>query len=57
LIDCQVHNEHLESLGAKLIRRDEFCGLLAKHVDDPSVSEWSFSIDVEAVTNFSMGIR
>ena len=57
LIDCQVHNEHLESLGAKLIGRDEFSALLAKHIDDPSVSEWSLSIDAEAVTNFSIGIR
>ncbi|WP_151670689.1 leucyl/phenylalanyl-tRNA--protein transferase [Nitrincola schmidtii] len=57
LIDCQVHNEHLESLGAKLIERDAFCALLAKHVDDPSISQWEFSIDVNAVAQFATGIR
>jgi leucyl/phenylalanyl-tRNA---protein transferase len=25
LIDCQVYTEHLESLGARMISRDEFC--------------------------------
>jgi leucyl/phenylalanyl-tRNA--protein transferase len=28
LIDCQVHTEHLESLGARMISRNEFCRLL-----------------------------
>lgn len=28
LIDCQVYTEHLESLGATMIRRDEFISLL-----------------------------
>ena len=28
LIDCQVYNEHLESLGAREISREEFVGLL-----------------------------
>ena len=28
LIDCQVYNEHLESLGAREIPRDEFMGFL-----------------------------
>ena len=28
LIDCQVHTEHLESLGAELIPRSEFLQLL-----------------------------
>ncbi|NVJ53698.1 MAG: leucyl/phenylalanyl-tRNA--protein transferase [Campylobacteraceae bacterium] len=30
LIDCQVHNEHLESLGAKEIPREEYFKLLKK---------------------------
>ena len=30
LIDCQVHTHHLESLGAELIPRNEFTGLLEK---------------------------
>ncbi|OSZ82056.1 leucyl/phenylalanyl-tRNA--protein transferase [Chitinophagaceae bacterium IBVUCB1] len=28
LIDCQVYTEHLESLGARMIARDEFLGML-----------------------------
>ncbi|MCG8760954.1 leucyl/phenylalanyl-tRNA--protein transferase, partial [Tenacibaculum finnmarkense] len=28
LIDCQVHNEHLESLGAREIDRNDFLALL-----------------------------
>lgn len=28
LIDCQIHNEHLESLGAREIERDDFIKLL-----------------------------
>ena len=28
LIDCQVYNEHLESLGAREIPREEFMGFL-----------------------------
>ena len=33
LIDCQVYTEHLESLGARMIQRDEFIKLLRKLVD------------------------
>lgn len=29
LIDCQVHTEHLESLGARMIHRQQFTGMLA----------------------------
>lgn len=32
LIDCQLHTEHLESLGAGMISRDEFTRLLNKFV-------------------------
>jgi leucyl/phenylalanyl-tRNA--protein transferase len=28
LIDCQVHTEHLESMGARLIDRKEYIGIL-----------------------------
>jgi len=31
-IDCQVHTEHLESLGARMIARDEFMKLLNVHL-------------------------
>lgn len=32
LIDCQVYTQHLESLGAGMITRDEFLQLLNQHV-------------------------
>lgn len=32
LIDCQVYTEHLESLGAKMIPREDFIQLLKKHI-------------------------
>ncbi|HMO33970.1 MAG TPA: leucyl/phenylalanyl-tRNA--protein transferase [Lacibacter sp.] len=31
LIDCQVHNPHLESLGARLIPRQDFLALVHEH--------------------------
>lgn len=49
LIDCQVHNEHLESLGATLISRDTFCSMLKKHLDDSVTPDWIFSIDSDLV--------
>jgi leucyl/phenylalanyl-tRNA--protein transferase len=30
LIDCQVHNDHLESLGAKEIEREDFIKIIKK---------------------------
>lgn len=32
LIDCQVHTEHLESLGAEMIPRNEFIRLLKQYI-------------------------
>jgi len=32
LIDCQVYTEHLESLGAKMIPREDFIQLLKQHI-------------------------
>ena len=32
LIDCQVHTAHLESLGAEMITREEYMGLLHKTI-------------------------
>ncbi len=37
LIDCQVHSEHLVSLGAEEISRTEFSKLLATHCADTGV--------------------
>lgn len=36
LIDCQVYTSHLESLGAKLIPRQEFSMLLQQYTNTPS---------------------
>lgn len=35
LIDCQVYTEHLESLGAKMIPRNEFTQLLHNYIGEP----------------------
>ena len=32
LIDCQVYTQHLESLGAEMISRDEFVNILSQHI-------------------------
>ena len=32
LIDCQIHTTHLESLGARMIDRKEFCAILKKEI-------------------------
>jgi leucyl/phenylalanyl-tRNA---protein transferase len=34
LIDCQVYTEHLESLGAKMISRNDFCGKIKSLIHD-----------------------
>lgn len=36
LIDCQVYTEHLESLGARMIPRDQFIGLLDHLIPVPA---------------------
>ncbi len=33
LIDCQVHTEHLESLGARMIERKDFMEILKKEIE------------------------
>ncbi|WP_394236730.1 leucyl/phenylalanyl-tRNA--protein transferase [Pseudomonas anguilliseptica] len=40
LIDCQMPTEHLLSLGAQTISRDEFAGYLRKHLDQSSQADW-----------------
>jgi leucyl/phenylalanyl-tRNA--protein transferase len=35
LVDCQVHTNHLASLGASAIARAEFVGMLNRHCDSP----------------------
>jgi leucyl/phenylalanyl-tRNA---protein transferase len=41
LIDCQVHSDHLESLGAVTVERQQFVSHLEKHIDDPRQSLWN----------------
>jgi leucyl/phenylalanyl-tRNA---protein transferase len=42
LIDCQVHNPHLESLGATLIPREIFLSLLSQQVSEQGFNgSWS----------------
>jgi leucyl/phenylalanyl-tRNA--protein transferase len=42
LIDCQVHTEHLESLGAKLIPRNNFLDILEKNSNEKSwIGKWT----------------
>lgn len=40
LIDCQMPTEHLLSLGARTISRDEFARYLSRHLDQPNRAEW-----------------
>jgi len=52
LIDCQVYSEHLASLGARLIPRDEFSRILnqycsLKHKAPGNALSWPENIDFE----------
>ncbi|WP_151704711.1 leucyl/phenylalanyl-tRNA--protein transferase [Nitrincola alkalilacustris] len=50
LIDCQVYNPHLASLGATVIPRKAFSRLLHENTDQPEQTRWQFDIDADAVT-------
>lgn len=41
LIDCQMPTEHLASFGARAISRSLFAEMLARHLDQPSATQWS----------------
>ena len=41
MIDCQVTNPHLISLGAEEIDRDHFLGIIKQHIDRPGPGKWS----------------
>ncbi|MDX2423410.1 MAG: leucyl/phenylalanyl-tRNA--protein transferase [Amphritea sp.] len=49
LIDCQVENNHLTSLGAQCIPRIEFQQYLAQHLTTTLDHPWQFDIDKEDV--------
>ena len=40
LIDCQLSNPHLTSLGARDISRDQFLDILDKHIHKPQLTNW-----------------
>lgn len=40
LIDCQMPNDHLHSLGARAIPRSEFAGFLRDYLDQPNAGPW-----------------
>ena len=40
LIDCQMPTQHLESLGARSIPREEFARYLRNHLDLPTTAQW-----------------
>ena len=40
LIDCQMPNDHLHSLGARAIPRSDFAGFLRDYLDQPSTGPW-----------------
>jgi leucyl/phenylalanyl-tRNA--protein transferase len=40
LIDCQINNDHLVSLGAREISRDKFLNLLDNYVHNPQPNMW-----------------
>ena len=48
LIDCQVANPHLSSLGAQEIAREDFEQILVDYVDRPALmGPWSLSVTRE----------
>ena len=44
LIDCQVHNPHLESLGAVSISRDQFLHYINNYIEVKPEHEWRFTL-------------
>lgn len=40
LIDCQMPTQHLHSLGAREIPRDQFADYLQRYLDCPSTADW-----------------
>lgn len=50
LIDCQVYNDHLASLGATEVPRRVFAQELARLRDLPCEHDWTFSIGRDEIT-------
>lgn len=49
LIDCQVENPHLDSMGACDISRDLFKQYLERYLDSPVEHEWQFDTDLNII--------
>ena len=46
VIDCQIENEHLSSLGSELIPRDDFTALINTGMNNDSPFTWRFDDDI-----------
>ncbi len=42
LIDCQVHSRHLQSLGAKPMKREMFIHILGNYCGDEKIASWHY---------------
>ncbi len=52
IIDCQVDNPHLRSLGAQMISRSQFAHYLTRFVNDGGqIGAWSISLGTEDLLN------
>ena len=50
LIDCQVHNPHLASLGATDIPRTQFLDYIDRYADQTNEHPWAFEFDLASLT-------
>ena len=50
LIDCQVHNPHLASLGATDIPRTQFLDYIDRYADQTNQPPWAFEFDLASLT-------
>jgi len=44
MIDCQQHTRHLESMGARELRRPEFEARLALSLGEPPITDWTYDL-------------
>ncbi len=49
LIDCQIHNPHLQSLGAEHIPRSVFLDYIKSHIHQDRGHEWVFKLDAASL--------
>lgn len=51
LIDCQIYNEHLDSLGAEVIPRAEFKTYLQQHLTRDCNHDWHFDLTTDDIVS------